>query len=199
MIGTNVLDSKYDEIIAKPTASVSGMNKRPERVAHHERRDEHREDAEQRQEAGDRRDQAPVRTAEAMLSVRPSGRGCSRPSRSTRRRGCRSPAAIPPSDMMLIVLPVIQSPNSEPRRASGMLATTTITLRMSRRNRRIIRPVSTAPMSPSVATLSDGGQHRGRLVELEVDLDVLGHRVAETAASTCGYRPRRSGSSRCPS
>ena len=26
MIGTNVLDSKYDEIMAKPTANVRGMN-----------------------------------------------------------------------------------------------------------------------------------------------------------------------------
>ena len=63
-------------------------------------------------------------------------------------------SAMPPSDMMLIVLPVTHSPNNDPSRASGMLDTTTITLRRSRRNSRIIRPVRPAPISPSVATLS---------------------------------------------
>ena len=63
-------------------------------------------------------------------------------------------SAMPPSDMMLIVLPVTQSPNNDPSRASGMLDTTTITLLQSRRNRRIIRPVKPAPIRPSVATLS---------------------------------------------
>ena len=63
-------------------------------------------------------------------------------------------SAMPPSDMMLIVLPVTQSPNNDPSRASGMVITTTITLLRSRRNRRIISPVKPAPIRPSVATLS---------------------------------------------
>ena len=63
-------------------------------------------------------------------------------------------SAIPPSDMMLIVLPVTQSPNNDPRSASGMLDTTTITLRTSPRNNRIMSPVKPAPINPSVATLS---------------------------------------------
>ena len=63
-------------------------------------------------------------------------------------------SAMPPSDMMLIVLPVSHSPTNDPSRASGMLATTTITLLRSRRNSRIIRPVRPAPIRPSVATLS---------------------------------------------
>ena len=63
-------------------------------------------------------------------------------------------SAMPPSDMMLIVLPVIQRPTSDPKRASGMVVTTTSTLRMSRRKSRIMRPVKPAPMNPSVATLS---------------------------------------------
>ncbi len=63
-------------------------------------------------------------------------------------------SAMPPSDMMLIVLPVTQSPTNDPRRESGMVATTTITLLMSRRNRRIMSPVKPAPINPSVATLS---------------------------------------------
>ena len=61
--------------------------------------------------------------------------------------------ARPPSVMMLMVLPVSHSPSSEPSRAMGMLKTTTNTLRQSRKNSRIIRPVSVAPMAPSVATL----------------------------------------------
>ena len=63
-------------------------------------------------------------------------------------------SAMPPSDMMLIVLPVNQSPNIDPSSASGMLTTTTITLLRSPRKIRIIRPVSAAPINPSVATLS---------------------------------------------
>ena len=63
-------------------------------------------------------------------------------------------SAMPPSDMMLIVLPVSQSPTNDPKSASGMLATTTITLLRSPRNRRIISPVRPAPIMPSVATLS---------------------------------------------
>ena len=63
-------------------------------------------------------------------------------------------SAMPPSDMMLIVLPVTHSPTSDPSRASGIVVTTTITLLRSRRNNRIISPVSPAPIRPSVATLS---------------------------------------------
>ena len=62
-------------------------------------------------------------------------------------------SANPPSDMMLIVLPVSHRPTSEQVNDKGMLMSTTITLRMSRRNKRIISPVSPAPMTPSVTTL----------------------------------------------
>ncbi len=62
-------------------------------------------------------------------------------------------SARPPSDMMLMLLPVMYSPNSDPISASGMFDTTTITLRQSPRNNMIIKPVSAAPMIPSVPTL----------------------------------------------
>ena len=62
--------------------------------------------------------------------------------------------ASPPSDMMLIVLPVSQRPKSDPSRARGIFETTTITLRMSPKKIMIISPVRHAPISPSVATLS---------------------------------------------
>ena len=61
--------------------------------------------------------------------------------------------ANPPSDMMLMLLPVMYNPNNEPMRASGILHTTTITLRISPRNSRIINPVRPAPINPSVPTL----------------------------------------------
>ena len=61
--------------------------------------------------------------------------------------------ANPPSDMMLIVLPVIHKPTNEVVNDKGMLTRTTITLRRSWRKTKIINPVSNAPMAPSVATL----------------------------------------------
>ncbi len=61
--------------------------------------------------------------------------------------------AKPPSVIMLIVLPVSHSPTSELVSDKGMLMSTTITLRMSCRNKRIISPVRPAPMAPSVSTL----------------------------------------------
>ena len=53
--GTNVLESRYDVIIAPPTASDSGTNKARTAPCHDERGDEHREDAQERQQTRDRR------------------------------------------------------------------------------------------------------------------------------------------------
>ena len=49
--GTSVLESRYDEIIAKPTASDSGRNRPRAAPLHEERRNEHGQDAEHGQEA----------------------------------------------------------------------------------------------------------------------------------------------------
>ena len=54
---------------------------------------------------------------------------------------------------MLIVCPVSHRPTRAPQRANGMLSTTTMTLRQSRRNRSTISPVRTAPIRPSVTTV----------------------------------------------
>ena len=108
-------------------------------------------------------------------------------------------SAMPPSDMMLIVLPVIQSPNSEPSRASGMLTTTTITLRMSRRKRRIIRPVRAAPMRPSVATLSTAASTVGDSSNSKLTFTSLGTLSRNNCIALRTSLPRPSGSSRCPS
>ena len=61
--------------------------------------------------------------------------------------------ASPPNDMMLIVFPVSHRPTRELVKDKGMLTSTTITLRKSWRNSKIINPVSAAPITPSVATL----------------------------------------------
>ena len=152
-IGTNVLESRYDEIIANPTARVSGMNSdrsgSPMMKAGM--------NTDRMQSKARSRGTAvmllPRSTAVARFGVRPI---CTCTfSTVTVASSTRMPiaSARPPSDMMLIVLPVSQSPNNDPKRASGMLATTTITLLGSRRNRRIISPVKTAPIRPSEATL----------------------------------------------
>ena len=154
MIGTNVLESRYDEIMAKPTARVSGMNSD--------------RSGSSMMNAGMNTDRMQSRassrgTAVALLAFSTAVAifGVSSIctwvfSMVTVASSTRMPmaSAMPPSDMMLIVLPVTQSPNSDPVRASGMLQTTTSTLRKSRRNRRIISPVRPAPIAPSVATLS---------------------------------------------
>jgi hypothetical protein len=73
----------------------------------------------------------PWSTAEAMLSVRCICTWMF--STVTVDSSTRMPmaSAMPPSDMMLIVLPVSQSPKSDPNRASGMLDTTTLTMKPS--------------------------------------------------------------------
>ena len=61
-------------------------------------------------------------------------------------------SAKPPNDMMFNVWPVSHSPTTAAVKASGMLNSTTTTVRMSRRNTRIIKPTRAAPIAPSVAT-----------------------------------------------
>ena len=62
-------------------------------------------------------------------------------------------SARPPRVMRLIVWPVSQRATSAPQIANGMLRTTTMTLRQSRRKTSTISPVRTAPRAPSVARL----------------------------------------------
>ncbi len=154
MIGTNVLESTYDETMAKPTASVSGMNSDRSgscmtNAGMNTERMQSRASS-----RGTAVALAALSTAVAMFFVRPIWTCVF--SIVTVASSTRMPmaSAMPPSDMMLIVFPVTHDPTSDPVRASGMLATTTSTLRTSRRNRRIISPVSPAPIAPSVATLS---------------------------------------------
>src|SRR4051794_35334667 len=154
MIGTNVLESRYDEIMAKPTPSVSGMNSdRSGSVMMNAGMNTDRMQS-RASNRGTAVMRLPWSTAEAMLWVRCIWTWMF--STVTVDSSTRIPiaSAMPPNDMMLIVLPVNQSPKSDPSRASGMFTTTTTTLLQSRRNRRIIRPVNPAPIRPSVATLS---------------------------------------------
>ena len=174
MIGTNVLDSRYDEIMANPTPRVSGMNSDRSGSAMMNagmNTDRMQSKASSRGTAVIR---LPWSTAEAMLSVRCIWTWMH--STVTVDSSTRMPiaSAMPPSDMMLIVLPVTQSPNNEPSRASGMFETTTSTLRRSRRNRRIIRPVRPAPIRPSVATLSTAATTVGDSSNSKLTLTSLG-------------------------
>ena len=57
--------------------------------------------------------------------------------------------ARPPSVMMLTVCLVIHSASTALINERGILMTTMNALRQSRRNRRIIKPVSSAPRAPS--------------------------------------------------
>ena len=114
MIGTNVLESRYDEIMAKPTPSVSGMNSD--------------RSGSPMMNAGMNTDRMQSKassrgTAVALLACSTAVATfgvCSictwTFSIVTVASSTRMPiaSAMPPSDMMLIVLPVSQSPNSEP-------------------------------------------------------------------------------------
>ena len=88
-------------------------------------------------------------------------------------------SAMPPSDMMLIVLPVTQSPNSDPSRASGMLR------HDDDHAPQVAEEQEDHQAGQARADQALGGHaldrrhHGGRLVELEVDRDVLGDGVAE--------------------
>ncbi len=170
MIGTNMLESRYDEIIANPTPNVSGMNS---------------------ERSGSVMMNAGMNTDRMQSSARRRGTAVALLARSiaiatfgacsiwtcvfsivTVASSTRMPidSAMPPSDMMLIVLPVSHSPTNDPMSASGMLATTTSTLLRSPRNNRIISPVKPAPIRPSVATLSTaattvGDSSNSKLIE----------------------------------
>ena len=144
----------YEEIMAKPTPNVSGMNSalsgspmmnagmNTDRMHNKANRRGTAVALLARSTAVARFDVCPICTwTFSMVTVASSTR-------------IPMANARPPSDMMLMVLPVSHRPNIEPSKASGMFDTTTITLRGSRRNNRIINPVKPAPMAPSVATLS---------------------------------------------
>ena len=88
-------------------------------------------------------------------------------------------SAMPPSDMMLIVLPVSQRPTSEPIRDSGMLSHDDNHTSQVAEKSRIIRPVSAAPINPSRGDALDGRHDCRRFVELEVHLHVFRHGVAK--------------------
>ena len=90
----------------------------------------------------------PRRTASAIESVFSIWRWMF--STSTVDSSTRMPTArdSPPRVIRLIVCPVRARATTDPMRASGMLSTTTSTLRQSRRNRRTMRH-STSPAAKS--------------------------------------------------
>jgi hypothetical protein len=147
--GTNVLASRYDATIEKPTASESGMN--IAFAAPSMKKDE-------------------TNTANTHNIAISNGSATSFPESATERAiglpraGCvwmfsiatvamstRMPMARanPPSVMMFTVWPVSHSATTPPINASGMFSTTTSALRQSRRNNSTTIPVSNAPNAPS--------------------------------------------------
>ena len=152
--GTKVLESRYEVIIAPPTASESGTNSaRTGPVMMNDGMNTQRmhRSASNR---GTAVSMFPWRTARDIDGV------CSicvwMFSISTVASSTRMPiaSANPPRVMILIVLPVRSRMTIDPSSASGMLRTTMITARRSRRNSRTISPVSPAPSAPSTPTLS---------------------------------------------
>src|ERR1700722_4216867 len=154
MIGTNMLESRYDEIMANPTPKVRGINS---------------------DRSGSVMMNAGINTDRMQSSAKSRGTAVALLACSTAvatlgacsictctfsivtvASSTKMPiaSAMPPKDMMMIVLPVIHSPTNDPNNASGILDTTTSTLLGSPRNNRIISPVKPAPIRPSVATLS---------------------------------------------
>ena len=148
-MGTNVLDSRYEATIEKPTASESGRN-----IAF----------------AAPTMKNDGANTASTHNIAMSSGNATSCPESTTaratalRRTKCvwifsittvdistRIPMARanPPSVMMLTVCLVIHSANTAPISARGMLMTTIKALRQSRKKRNTIRPVRRAPRAPS--------------------------------------------------
>ncbi len=154
MTGTNVLESRYEVIIAPPTASDSGTNSA--RTAPCMMNDGMNTERMHRSASsrGTAVSMFPCRTARDIDGV------CSiwvwMFSISTVASSTRMPmaSARPPRVMMLIVLPVRSRRTIDPSSASGIFSTTMITARRSRRNRRTISPVSPAPSAPSTPTLS---------------------------------------------
>ena len=143
--GTNVLESRYDVIIAPPTASDSGTNRaRTAPTMMNEGMN-----TERMHKSASRRGTAvsmfPWRTArdiDGVCSIWVWMFSISTVASSTRMPMAR---ARPPRVMMLIVLPVKLRMTIDPRRASGMLRTTMITARKSRKNKSTISPVRPAP------------------------------------------------------
>ena len=95
--------------------------------------------------------------------------------------------AMPPNVMMLIVAPVIQSPSIDPSTDSGMLKTTTSTLRQSRRNSKTIKPGEDGADRAFRAHVVNGGPDRRRFVKGIGDIDALGKQVLEDRAC-CEFR-----------
>ena len=146
--GTSVVNSTSDAIIAKPTASASGMK---------------------RSARGACMKNAAINTARmhsiamkfgTTVSVVPSNAA----SRSVEPRQVRvdildddcplveqvvpTASASPPKVIRLMVCPVAHNATAAARIANGMFTTTTTALRQSRRNSNTIKPVRIAPSVP---------------------------------------------------
>ncbi len=150
--GTSVLDNRYEVIIEKPTASVSGMNSERTgssmmKVGMNTERTQNM--ARRRAVAVAAPARRAARATDSVWSIWAWVFSIVTTASSTRMPMAR---ANPPNDMTLSVWPASHNPTREPVRAKGMFNSTTITVRTSRRKSKIINPTSVAPIAPSVAT-----------------------------------------------
>ena len=174
-----MLESKYDEIMANPTARVSGMNS--------DRSGSSMMNAgmntDRMQSKASSRGTAvmllPRSTAVATFGV------CSictcTFSMVTVALSTRMPiaSARPPSDMMLIVLPVSQSPNNDPEQGERDVGHDDDHAPQVAEEQEDHQAGQARADQTLGGHALDGGQHGGRLVELEVDRHILGDDVAE--------------------
>ena len=147
-----MVERTYDATIAKPTAKASGTNKARTAPC---MKSAGRNTAKMHIMAsrqGTAVSTVPCQTACATDDA--AGMRAWMFSTTTTASSTKMPTASanPPSVMMLTVCRASHSATSDAIRASGMVITTTVTLRQSRKNSSTIRPVSKAPSNPSLAT-----------------------------------------------
>ena len=96
-------------------------------------------------------------------------------------------SASPPSDMMLIVLPVSHRPISELVSDSGMLISDHDHAAQVVEEEQDHQPGQHRADRPFGGHALDGRPHRRRFVELVADLHVLGHHRPGTTAARRGF------------
>ena len=179
MIGTNMLESKYDEIMANPTAQGQRHEQRPERVGHDERRDEHRQDAEQRQEPRHRRGVARLqhRRGDVRRVLHLHVRVLDRHRRLVDQDADRQRHAAQRHDVDRVARR--PQPDQRPQERQRDVGHDDEHAPQIAQEQQDHQPGQARADQPFGGHALDRRHHGGRLVELEVDRDVLGHGVAE--------------------
>ena len=146
-----MLESRYEAIIAKPTARASGTNRA---FAAPSMKNAGMKTL-RMQSIASRRGQpvSAVPSSAARAGEAPRARCVWMFSTATVASSTRMPTAraSPPSVIRWMDCPLTQSAKAAASSASGMFTTTMNAVRQSRRNSSTIRPVSSAPRPPSLS------------------------------------------------